>query len=67
MSIMERRSCQGVSRSLPMIVHVPLTYAVDPDKVLFKSLVAVILLTALWPLGFIGYLVTVYGSRILVW
>ena len=40
---------------------------VDTDMVLFKSLLAVILLTAVWPLGFLGYLVSVYGSRILVW
>ncbi|HKN87650.1 MAG TPA: hypothetical protein VJV04_12380 [Nitrospiraceae bacterium] len=40
---------------------------VDTDALLFKSLLAVILLTALWPLGFLGYLVTVYGGRILLW
>jgi hypothetical protein len=61
MSIMERRPCQGVSLSVPMMVHLPLTYVahVDTDKVLFKSVLAVILLAVLWPLGFIGYLLTV--------
>ncbi len=39
---------------------------VNPDELLFKSLLAVILLAALWPLGFLGYLVTVYGGHILV-
>ena len=38
---------------------------IDPDLFLLKSLVAVVI--ALWPLGFVGYLVTVYGSRILCW
>jgi hypothetical protein len=38
---------------------------VDIDALLFKSLVAVIFLAALWPLGLLGYLVSVYGSRIL--
>jgi hypothetical protein len=38
---------------------------VDTDAVLFKSLLGVILLAALWPLGFLGYLLTVYGARIL--
>ena len=41
--------------------------ATDTDALLFKSLLAVILLTALWPLGFLAYLVTVYGARILLW
>jgi hypothetical protein len=41
--------------------------SIDTDVVLFKSLLAVILLSALWPLGFLGYLMTVYGGRILVW
>jgi hypothetical protein len=39
---------------------------VDTDEALFKLLLGVILLAALWPLGFLGYLVTVYGGRILV-
>jgi hypothetical protein len=39
----------------------------DTDVFLFKSLLAVIVLIALWPVGFLGYLVTVYGSRILCW
>jgi hypothetical protein len=40
---------------------------VDTDVLLFKSLFAVIILTALWPLGLLGYLLTVYGGRILLW
>ncbi len=69
MSIMERQPCQGVSLSVPRMVHLPLisVLKVDTDVLLFKSLLAVILLTALWPLGFLGYLLTVYGGRILVW
>jgi len=39
---------------------------VDTDALLFKSLLGVILLAALWPLGFLGYLLTVYGARILI-
>jgi hypothetical protein len=39
---------------------------VDTDEVLFKALLGVILLAALWPLGFLGYLLTVYGASILV-
>jgi hypothetical protein len=39
---------------------------VDTDALLFKSLLGVILLAAIWPLGFLGYLLTVYGARILV-
>ena len=38
---------------------------VDTDALLFQSLVAVILLAALWPLSLVRYLVSVYGSRIL--
>jgi hypothetical protein len=40
---------------------------IDTDLFLLKSLLAVIVVIALWPLGFVGYLVTVYGSRILCW
>ena len=40
---------------------------IDSDLFLFKSFLAVIVAIALWPLGFVGYLVTVYGSRILCW
>jgi hypothetical protein len=47
--------------------RVPSLLKIDTDLLLFKSLLAVVLLTALWPLGFVGYLVTVYGSRILCW
>ena len=39
---------------------------VDIDALLFKSLLGVIVLAVLWPLGFLGYLLTVYGPRILV-
>lgn len=39
---------------------------VDTDALLFKSLLGVVLLAGLWPLGFLGYLLTVYGIRILV-
>lgn len=39
---------------------------VDTDKLLFKVLLGVVLLAALWPLGLLGYLVTVYGGRILL-
>lgn len=53
MNIMEPRPAQG--------------YKLDTDVVWFKSLLAVILLTALWPLGFVGYLSSVYGARILAW
>lgn len=53
MNIMEPRPAQG--------------YKLDTDVVWFKSLLAVILLTALWPLGFVGYLLSVYGARILAW
>jgi hypothetical protein len=40
---------------------------IDTDLFLLKSLLAIIVVIALWPLGFVGYLVTVYGSRILCW
>jgi hypothetical protein len=40
---------------------------IDTNAVLFQALLGVILLTALWPLGLLGYLVTVYGGRILLW
>jgi len=39
---------------------------VDTDKLLLKVLLGVVLLAALWPLGLLGYLVTVYGGRILL-
>jgi hypothetical protein len=39
---------------------------VDTDKLLFNVLLGVIALAALWPLGLLGYLVTVYGGRILL-
>ena len=38
---------------------------VDTDAFLFKSLLGVIVLAVLWPLGLLGYLLTVYGARIL--
>jgi hypothetical protein len=39
----------------------------DSDVLLFKSLLVLILLAALWPLGLLGYLITVYGGRIFLW
>jgi len=58
--------------SLPYVVSHPFSCLtalvnIDTDLFLLKSLLAVIVVIALWPLGFIGYLVTVYGSRILCW
>jgi hypothetical protein len=58
--------------SLPYVVSHPFSRLtalpnIDTDLFLLKSLLAVIVVIALWPLGFVGYLVTVYGSRILCW
>lgn len=39
---------------------------IDTDRVLFKALFAVVLLSVVWPLAFIGYLVTVYGPHVLI-
>ena len=39
---------------------------IDTDRVLFKALFAVVLLSVVWPLVFIGYLVTVYGPHVLI-
>ena len=36
---------------------------VDTDKLLFKSLLGTIILAGVWPLGLLGYLMTVYGVR----
>jgi len=47
--------------------HLTALLNIDTDVFLLKSLLAVIVVIALWPLGFVGYLVTVYGSRILCW
>jgi hypothetical protein len=40
---------------------------IDSDVLLFKALCGVIFLSIAWPLAFLGYLVTVYGLRILAW
>ena len=58
--------------SVPYVVSHPFSRLtallnIDTDLFLLKSLLAVIVVIALWPLGFVGYLVTVYGSRILCW
>jgi hypothetical protein len=37
----------------------------DPDIFLFKAVCTVVLLSVVWPLAFLGYLVTLYGIRIL--
>lgn len=39
----------------------------DPDLVLFQALYGVVVLSIVWPLVFLGYLVTQYGIRILAW
>ena len=40
---------------------------IDPDALLFKALCGIVCLSLAWPLVFLGYLVTVYGVRILAW
>lgn len=40
---------------------------IDSDALLFKALCGIVLLSLAWPLAFLGYLVTVYGVRILAW
>jgi hypothetical protein len=40
---------------------------IDSDALLFKALFGIVLLSMAWPLAFLGYLVTVYGVRILAW
>jgi hypothetical protein len=39
---------------------------IDSDRILFKTLFAVVLLSAVWPLAFIGYLLTIYGPHVLI-
>jgi hypothetical protein len=39
----------------------------DPDIFLFKAVCGVVLVSIVWPLAFLGYLVTLYGLRILAW
>jgi hypothetical protein len=39
----------------------------DPDLLLFQALYGVVVLSIVWPLAFLGYLVTQYGIRILAW
>lgn len=66
-TIMERLICQRlyVSRfRVPTLLSIP---SVDTDLLLFRSLLAVIVVAAVWPLAFVGYLLTVYGTRIWVW
>jgi hypothetical protein len=41
-------------------------FKIDSDRILFKALFAVVLLSVVWPLAFIGYLVTVYGPHVLI-
>jgi len=41
-------------------------FNIDSDRILFKALFAVVLLSVVWPLAFIGYLVTVYGPHVLI-
>jgi hypothetical protein len=40
---------------------------IDADVLLFKAACGVVLLSLAWPLALVGYLVTVYGIRILAW
>lgn len=40
---------------------------IDHDILLFKALCGVVLMSIVWPLAFLGYLVTLYGVRILTW
>ena len=42
-------------------------FQIDPDIFLFKAVCGVVLLSIVWPLAFLGYLVTLYGLRILAW
>jgi hypothetical protein len=67
--IEDNRGAETPVKERSIMPSIALEYLIniDTDVVLFKSLLAVILLTALWPLGFLGYLVTVYGAHILVW
>jgi hypothetical protein len=41
-------------------------FKIDSDRVLFKALFVVVLLSAVWPLAFIGYLLTIYGPHVLI-
>ena len=40
---------------------------IDSDALLFKALCGIVFVSMAWPLVFLGYLVTVYGVRILAW
>ena len=40
---------------------------IDADVLLFKAVCGIFFLSMAWPLAFLGYLVTVYGVRILAW
>lgn len=39
---------------------------IDPDRILLRALFAVVLLSVVWPLAFLGYLVTIYGPHVLI-
>jgi hypothetical protein len=39
----------------------------DQDILLFKAACGVVLASIVWPLAFLGYLVTLYGIRVLAW
>jgi hypothetical protein len=41
-------------------------FKIDSDRILFKALFAVVLLSVVWPLAFVGYLMTVYGPHVLI-
>lgn len=40
---------------------------IDQDIFLFKAVCGVVLVSIVWPLAFLGYLVTLYGIRVLAW
>lgn len=40
-------------------------FSMDQDILLFKAVCGVVVASIVWPLGLLGYLVTVYGIRIL--
>ena len=42
-------------------------FKIDSDALVFKALCGIVILSMAWPLVFLGYLVTVYGVRILAW
>ena len=40
---------------------------IDSDALLLKAFCGAVVVSLAWPLVFLGYLVTVYGVRILAW